>query len=124
MERRIVEHDNRAALEKRQKFRCQPFVENIRVASAVEQPWGDQFFAEIPANQAGARTSGSGFFPVYFLSDECPSMRAMNSRREAGFIDKDNIPRFVHGLVKMLQEASAFTFIILRFRVPRGFFYG
>jgi len=98
----IVEHDDCAAFQTRQKFRRQPFIKNICVARAVKQEWRDQFFAEVAADQTGARASGSRFFPVDFLPDECPSVRAMDCWRKSRFINKDNVSVFIRCFIKML----------------------
>jgi hypothetical protein len=124
VEFRVVEHNDGSRFQFRQQFRRQPFVKDIRIASAAKEHRRDQFVAEITADQTGARTFIARSVPVDFLSDESPAVTAVCCRREACFIQVEDVPAFLGGFVKLFQEAAAILFIALRLCVPRGFFYG
>lgn len=120
----VVEDNDGPGPQGRQQFRSQPFVEDIRIASTGKEHRRDQPAFKIAANQTGARAFVTGSVPVYFLPDESPAVRSVGCRRKTCFINVENIALFIHGLVKLFQEAAAILFISLCLRVSRGFFYG
>ena len=98
----VIEDDDGSGLERWQKLRGQPFVEDIGVACAFEGHGRDQLFGAIPADQAGARTLVAGDVAVNFLPDEGPSMRAAHRRREARFINKNYVALLLRDLIEVL----------------------
>jgi len=120
----VVDDDDHARLQARNKLSLQPQVERVRIACALEQERCGEFFVYQSCDQTGAWPTMAGAEAVDALATHGVAVVSLRRALKAGFIDIDKRTALLCQLVMALEITATDVCIVQRFSIPPRFFYG